>query len=384
MPDRAGVVALLVVALAGGLLLAGAGPAGPAGAVQPPSQVDIDADSVTLRADIDADGDARWTVTYRLRLDDGNATQAFENLSADVESDPSPYVDPFRERMERTVAGAENATGREMAVENVTVETRRESQPQVEFGLVTYRLTWTDFAAVDGEAVQAGDAIDRLFLDSRTSLRLLAPDGYVLDSASPGPTRTEASEAVWQGQRDFDAGEPRAVFVPAGETPAGTPAGSDGGDGDGGDGSKTPAAGGSGLPVVPILVAIVVVLLGGAWVVSRRGAVSMPVSLGSGSTGDESGAAAAEGGDASGDDGEEGPPPELLSNEERVLRLLEENGGRMKQKAVAEELDWTAAKTSQVVGDLREDGDIESFRLGRENVLTLPDVDIDGGDADEE
>ncbi len=371
-------------ALLAAVLLFAGGLAGPTGAVQPPSQVDIDADSVTLQADVAADGDARWTVTYRLRLDDENATQAFEELAADVESDPSPYVDPFRQRMERTVTGAENATGREMSVRNVTVETRRESQPQVEFGVVTYRLEWTNFAAVDGETVRAGDAVDRLFLDSRTTLRLTAPEGYVLDSAAPAPTRTEADEAVWQGQRDFDAGKPRVVFVPEGGTPAETPAGSDGGDGgDGGDGTDTPASGDGGLPVVPLLAVVIVALLGGAWVVSRRGNVSLPAALGgaAGGGGDESGAAAAAG---SADAGDEGPPPELLSNEEQVLRLLEENGGRMKQKAVAEELDWTAAKTSQVVGDLREDGEVESFRLGRENVLTLPDVDIDGAGRDDE
>jgi hypothetical protein len=39
---------------------------------------------------------------------------------------------------------------------------------------------------------------------------------------------------------------------------------------------------------------------------------------------------------------------------------------------VVQELDWTDAKTSQVVGNLREDGDVEVFRIGRENVLALP------------
>ena len=77
------------------------------------------------------------------------------------------------------------------------------------------------------------------------------------------------------------------------------------------------------------------------------------------------------------------PPEDLLSNEERVLQLLQENGGRMKQKQVAEQLDWTAAKTSQVVGGLRDDDEVDSFRLGRENVLTLPDVDIEGGADDD-
>ena len=66
-------------------------------------------------------------------------------------------------------------------------------------------------------------------------------------------------------------------------------------------------------------------------------------------------------------------PPELLSNEERVLQLLEQRGGRIKQQDVVSELDWTEAKTSQVVGDLREDDEIEVFRIGRENVLSLPD-----------
>jgi len=384
MPDTAETLIVLAV-----FLVVTAGLAGPATAVEPPSQVDIDADSVTLRADVAADGDAQWTVTYRLRLDDDNATQAFEELQADVESDPSPYLDPFRQRMERTVAGAENATGREMAISNVTIETRRESQPQVEFGVVTYRLEWANFAAVDGETVRAGDAVDQLFLDSRTSLRMTGPEGYVLDSASPDPTRTDANEAVWQGQRDFDADEPRAVFVPEGETPTDTPAGSDGGaGGDGGDDTATPTAADGGMPVVPLLAALVVVLLGGAWVVGRRGSITPPTFFGGedgeadSSGGEAGGTAAASDGD--GADGEEGPPPELLSNEERIVRLLEENGGRMKQKEVAEQLDWTAAKTSQVVGDLRDAGDVDSFRLGRENVLTLPDVDIDGSESGDE
>ncbi|KPN29780.1 hypothetical protein SY89_00498 [Halolamina pelagica] len=59
------------------------------------------------------------------------------------------------------------------------------------------------------------------------------------------------------------------------------------------------------------------------------------------------------------------------------MRLLERNGGRMKQKAVTEELDWSAARTSQVVGDLRDAGKVESFRLGRENVLKFPNDEDD-------
>jgi hypothetical protein len=47
----------------------------------------------------------------------------------------------------------------------------------------------------------------------------------------------------------------------------------------------------------------------------------------------------------------------------------------MKQQEVAESLDWTDAKTSQVVTSMRDEGSLESFRLGRENVLVLPERD---------
>jgi hypothetical protein len=49
----------------------------------------------------------------------------------------------------------------------------------------------------------------------------------------------------------------------------------------------------------------------------------------------------------------------------------------MKQGQVAAELDWTAAKTSKVVTGLRDDGRLDGFRLGRENVLSLPEEEDD-------
>ncbi|MXR21266.1 helix-turn-helix transcriptional regulator, partial [Halobacterium bonnevillei] len=85
-------------------------------------------------------------------------------------------------------------------------------------------------------------------------------------------------------------------------------------------------------------------------------------------------AAGAAAGAAAGESAEE-TPEELLSNEERVKRFLREQGGRAKQQDVVDAMGWTEAKTSQVVKGMREDDELESFRIGRENVLKLPDVD---------
>jgi hypothetical protein len=153
------------------------------------TQVDVEMDSTSLNVDIQAEGDAAWEIVYWSELDNDTTTRAFESLAADVEANTSTYLGPFRDRMERTVAAAENATGRQMTVENVAVDTRRESQPQVEYGLLVYRFEWTKFGVVDGERIEAGDAIDQFFLDSETTLQFTWPDGYSPASATPGAAR---------------------------------------------------------------------------------------------------------------------------------------------------------------------------------------------------
>ncbi len=329
-----------------------------------PAQSEFESDSVSMRIDLAADGDARWTIAYRIELDDQNATDAFESVKRDIEQNSSAYVSQFRDRMQRTAATAENATGREMAIENVTVEATRTSLPQGEYGVVSYRFTWTNFAVVSGEELHAGDAIEELFLEDKTSLTVAWPDDYRMEASTPSGDVVEANELTWQGRRDFGPGEPNIVVVP------------EDGNAGSGNGDDVAAGGGGATPI--ILVAVVALLLAsGAWLFARRSGLATPL----GGGGDEDDPAAGASGSGNGSDGGGGgpeePPEELLSNEERVLRLLEENNGRMKQQQVAEQLDWTAAKTSQVVGDLREAEKLDSFRLGRENVLTLPDVSVE-------
>ncbi|MFT4890965.1 MAG: putative membrane protein, partial [Halobacteriales archaeon] len=74
------------------------------------------------------------------------------------------------------------------------------------------------------------------------------------------------------------------------------------------------------------------------------------------------------------DDG--GIDPELLSDEERVERLLERNGGRMKQGDIVKETGWSNAKVSQLLSSMAEEERINKLRIGRENLITLPDEDV--------
>jgi hypothetical protein len=307
------------------------------------AQTQVDADTVLLSVDIASDGTAAWRIEHRVRLDDENSSTAFDELEADVEANESAYVTRFEDRLAPTVQDAATATGRTMALRNVSVTTTTQQLPQT-YGVLVYTFEWTNFAVVESDQLRAGDALAGLFLDTDTSLLIAWPEGYALTEVSPEPTEERERSVIWRGPTDFGPGEPAIVVSTGGSA----------------DGVDTSFIG---------LVIVALVLVGGAgvmWWRSRPG-----VGRSTAPTGDQ----AADGRAGTPASESSRPPDELLSNEERVIALLEGRGGRMKQQDVVEALGWTDAKTSQVVGKLRDAGDIEGFRLGRENVLRLPDVD---------
>lgn len=66
----------------------------------------------------------------------------------------------------------------------------------------------------------------------------------------------------------------------------------------------------------------------------------------------------------------------ILSDEDRVLRLVESHGGRVKQSTLSDELAWSHAKVSLLVSSLTEDDKLGKVRIGRHNLLMLPEHDF--------
>jgi len=288
-------------------------------------------DTVVLDVRVYENGTARWEVVYRTRLDDPETTAAFRSYKADIENNSRRYSQQFVGRMNSTIRSAEESTGREMHGTNYSVRAEIREFPQ-RYGLVVYSFRWDGFAETSGGEIRVGDSLSGLILNEKTRLLVKWPEGYEATTIEPEPeTGYEKREqaVVWSGPLEFAGNEPRIVLTTPGtgwfDPPEGLPWG-----------LLALAVGGLG----------VLALAGGGWWLYRSRENESPEPA-------------------------DQPPEDLLSNEERVLRLLERRGGRVKQKAVVDELGWTEAKTSQVVGSLREQGKIESFRLGRENVLAL-------------
>jgi hypothetical protein len=65
------------------------------------------------------------------------------------------------------------------------------------------------------------------------------------------------------------------------------------------------------------------------------------------------------------------PAPEPLTDEDRVLALLREHGGRMKQSQIVAETEWSKAKVSRLLSTMNDEGTIDKLSVGRENIISL-------------
>lgn len=307
-------------------------------------------DSVLMHADLRAGGNASWVIEHRILLDDENATEAFESIREKIENGTT-YRDRFRNRMEATVADAENVTGREMRVANVTVTAERRELPQ-SYGVVSYRFTWVGFAAVDGDRLRIDGVLGGLFLNDDTQFVVSWPTTYAPETVAPTPDEREPTQVSWRGPVEFGPRGPQLVLANATTAGAHETAAA-GTDPKQQPTASAPNAGRGGLFVGGVAAVIAGLVLGG-WLLTHRG-------------------------DDPADDvaatDEEGvtDAASLLSSDERVLQLLDERGGRVKQREITAALDWSDARTSQVVTELRERDAVETYRVGRENVVSLPD-----------
>ncbi|ESS06747.1 MAG: hypothetical protein A07HB70_01018 [uncultured archaeon A07HB70] len=335
---------------------------GPAAAFDAP-------ENTTIEVRLYTNASARWTVRTTYLLEDEAEESAFREYAAayrDGETDAGPRADPFAAAVDR--AGA--ATDREMRLTNVS----REGRVDGGVGVVAVSFHWTGFLGRgENETLRLDEALalggDRTWLGSLTGDQVLVvrtPSGYsIVDSSGPSFDAIENNAIRFEGPREFES----RLTVTYRQTGPATP--------ERPDRSLPWGLFGGGVLVVAAAAVLYVRLRG-------RGGQPAPTAdddpRADGAAADPEPTGESDGADESEDEdeAESEPDPELLADDERVERLLEQNDGRMKQAAIVEETGWSDAKVSQLLSSMADEGQVEKLRLGRENLISLPDDDEPG------
>jgi hypothetical protein len=368
-----------------------AGPANPESVAEAQQEFDRTAFLITVYGN----GSARWTFRFERTLANETERQDFRTFADQFNSEETALYTDFVNRSERLTASGTNATGREMAARDFRRDARVSELGNE--GIVEMSFRWVGFAPVNGDRVVVSDVFEGgLYIRADQRLVFTRGPGVVFEEASPSPdsiagdSLADSDSVTWRGERTFADERPRVVLAPpSAGTPtagAGSPTGTSTADG---QTATTPGgAGGGGLGVLPLVALAAVVLLGvGAAVAYRSGALGGGGGAGpagaagtddGGTDGPGAGGAAAGGatgaGGATADEERDAEPAvtdaELLSDEERVMRLLDENGGRMKQVNIVDETDWSKSKVSMLLSEMEDAGQISKLRVGRENIIS--------------
>jgi hypothetical protein len=280
---------------------------------------EVETDNTVSLIQVGPEGDARWTIQIRTRLDTPEAVAGFDAATSGIETGDTEAAELFERRMRSVVSAASSDTGRTMAATNFSVDTHIQEVPQ-RWGVVSYSFMWEGFAREEGQRLVVGDAFDEgFFIDKQEVLEISAPEGYAVTTVSPTTEDRDSGSVAWSGRIDFAKDRPRVVFAPASATPA------------------------EDLGSLILVLVILSTLFGAILVWRRRYNIVRTVTEG-------------------------GKTPE-----EQVLQVLKQHEGRMRQQILASELGWTASKTSRVLTRMDKAGDINKLQLGRENIISLDD-----------
>jgi len=366
-------------------------------------------DSTTFVVTTYDNGSATFTIRYERRLTNDSEREQFETYAQRFENQSTALYANFQSRADSLTAAGRNATGRDMQATNFQRDARVEERFNT-LGILELSFQWTEFGVVrDDGRVLVGDVFDGgIYLGPNQAIVFQHGDDLRFAGVDPagstsGETLADSDSVTWQGERDFSDERPRATFEPA-STPTTTTPGSttsDGGDGSdgGGDGTTNPGdAGGDGLGMLPMIALALVAVLVAALAYREYGGDLVTTD----DDGDATGGATADAttrasttDDASATTGTGAgagatepavSDEELLTDEDRVVSLLEENGGRMRQVNIVDETGWSKSKVSMLLSDMEDDDVVSKLRVGRENIVSLDghEPDVAGSPFDDE
>ncbi|MEY7848104.1 helix-turn-helix transcriptional regulator [Natrarchaeobius sp. A-rgal3] len=341
------------------------------------SQSEIDSrdfDTTTFEIVVHENGSATWTFRHEQRLDGGEDTsemvarENFREFAEEFESDGEDFglYERFQDQAQAMTETGASATDREMEATNFNRTAGIDEQLNP-VGIVEMSFLWDGFAATDNGTVVVGDVFQDLYITDDQSIVVVADDELTFESAEPEPeyvgTSLENADSVtWSGEQEFLDGHPRAVLEQSGSETGSAGGGGGPVSGMGDDGADGPPWNLLAIALVVSLAAVIAVVLYRRRSTDTTPEMTAPVD--SRSPDDQPIEPTADPTDSF-------PEEELLSDEDRVVNLIRDNGGRMKQVNIVDETGWSKSKVSMLLSDMEDEGTISKLRVGRENIISL-------------
>lgn len=288
-----------------------------------PTTVTAQEDTTQRITDIQLDdnGDAVWRIEIRNTLQDQSSIDNFETYVSQVNSPTNTdTTQNFQDRFETVIENANNQYDREMRLESLTLNAEITNTVTGDVGITTIEFTWVGYADItDQDDVVIGQILsDGYTLSEGEKLAIYPPENYEARNVPVDAEKTTNGAIQWSGPYSFSDTE--IIFTTESSIPY--------------------------IPIGGLVIFIGLILLGSRFVTKEPNGDNDTVTT------------------------------ELQTDGEKIVTLLQNNDGRMKQKHIRSQLDWSNSKVSRVASTLEQKGVIEKLTIGRENVLSLQEESL--------
>lgn len=321
-----------------------------------------------IRIVLHEDGNATWIISVQYVLEDDTERTAFDDFAQDFAggtADGPVSVSTF----EQFRSQAAETTGREMSIIDVSQTGNRNGS----VGKLTLEFTWTNFLGTQNDQLVLDDVFltptgEPWFgsLEANQVLIIETPQGYQVNT-TPGVNPDLRNGDAWiQGPQVFTADERLIITYSSVTTGPGTE-------------GPTPTrsiADQLSWGIFGAALLLAAAILAAALLYRRRSPDEEPIP-GAVPTANSHAPDTQEAGETPETNDDDAVDLSLLSDEERIERLLERNDGRMRQATIVKETGWSDAKVSQLLSAMAAENRVEKLRLGRENIISLPESNDD-------
>lgn len=147
-----------------------------------------------ITVDVNQDGSAEMQFHFTYNLSDSQSKEAFEDLNTDEEAQASLESD-FKSGLVSVADSAENKTGREMSINDVSSEFK--TSDSGETGVVVLTATYDGFAAVEDDQLVVTEPFASGY-SADMPVTINAPEGYTINSVTPEAAEQSESSVAWE------------------------------------------------------------------------------------------------------------------------------------------------------------------------------------------
>lgn len=275
----------------------------------------ISEESNSIYIKIYEDGSALWNLETKFELKTQSDIDFFNGYMAALEEDKEFIIQQKKDSLQEIINDVAYSSGREMTVENISLNYQSIDSINKKYGLVNIKFLWKGFGLKDKDMIKIGDAFSKgSFIEEGEVLLIEYPKEYSINNVYPEPNEKRENSLLWYGPKILLENEPRIIL------------------------EKKSLVNSTNILLVGIVSILAISIIVLFFHLTCRKKKNSPM---------------------------------LLSDQEKIINILKSSGGKCFQNYIVDQSGMSKSKISQIISEMEKTELISKQKYGKNNLIIL-------------